>query len=858
MFFTDLKGKLILNVRNVDIFVGLFLFNLNIKNRDNIIVRLSEVKYKETVVITKVLGHGSFRKRISEMGFVKGKEVKVIKNAPFNGAFEFKILNYNISLRKSEADQIEVLPLNEYKETKHDNFEGVIDQNIDLINQSKRSTTINIALVGNPNCGKTTLFNYISGSKEKVGNYSGVTVDIKKATFKTKGYTFNFFDLPGTYSLTAYSTEEIFVRKFIYEQTPDIVINVLDASSLERNLFLTTQLIDMDLRIVCALNMYDELEKKQLYFNKDELAKLLGIPFIPTISSKGIGLEKLVEKTIEVFEGKDTISRHIHINYGKDLEESIKVVRQIIKEDKPIIDKVSSRFLSIKMLEKDEHVNTLLSDYSNFDEIKKITRKEITKIELLEKEDSETIITNAKYSFITGALKETFKDPNQAKKTRSEKIDNVLTHKYLGFPLFTGILFLMFYTTFTLGAYPMSWIDLGVSALSDFVSSIMPEGMLKDLLVKGIIGGAGSVIVFLPNILILFLFISILEGSGYMARAAFIMDKIMHRFGLHGRSFIPMIMGFGCNVPAILATRSMRNRGDRILTMLIIPFMSCSARLPVYILIISAFFDKYQPLYLIGLYAIGIVFAFITAQILNKTIFKNKETPFVMELPTYRLPTLRNVIYHMWDKTQHYIKKIGTIILIGVIIVWALEYFPRETTKTKDFQAKIKQVELNSNLNINDKELTILQLSKKQESDRLMNSYLGRIGKVIQPVMSPLGFDWKMSIALVAGLPAKEIVISTMGVLYQTLEDETTINLQNKLQNEVHEKGKHKGSLVFTTPTALAFLIFILIYFPCIGVVAAIKNESGSWKWAMFSVLYTTGLAWIAAFLVYNIGNLFI
>lgn len=821
-------------------------------------MKLSEVKHKDTVVILKVLGHGSFRKRISEMGFIKGKEVKVIKNAPFNGAFEFKILNYNISLRKSEADLIEVIPVKDFMESENSNFEGVIDLNIDLVNQSERTKTIDIALVGNPNCGKTTLFNYISGSKEKVGNYTGVTVDIKKATFKTKGYTFNFYDLPGTYSLTAYSKEEIFVRQFIYEQTPDLVINVLDATSLERNLFLTTQLIDMDLRIICALNMFDELERKKLYFNKDKLAKLLGIPFIPTISSKGIGLGKLIDKAIEVFEGKDKISRHIHINYGKDLEQSIKSVRQIIKEDKPITDKVSSRFLAIKMLEKDEQVNSLLADYSNFHEIKGITKKEINKIELLEKEDSETIITNAKYSFITGALKETFKAPNQTKKTRSEKIDNVLTHKYLGFPLFTAILFLMFYTTFTLGAYPMSWIGMIINTLGDFIAGIMPNGMLKDLLVNGIIGGAISVLVFLPNILILFFFISILEGSGYMARAAFIMDKIMHRFGLHGRSFIPMIMGFGCNVPAILATRSMRNRGDRILTMLIIPFMSCSARLPVYILIISAFFDKYQPLYLIGLYAVGIVFAFITAQILNKTIFKNKETPFVMELPTYRLPTFRNVVYHMWDKTQHYLKKIGSIILIGVVIVWALEYFPRETINTKDFQSQIEITQLNSSLNIEQKEDQIEHLTHQQESDRLMNSYIGRIGKVIEPVMRPLGFDWKMSIALIAGLPAKEIVISTLGVLYQASEDETNINLQNKLQNEIHRSGNKIGQKVFTSPTALAFLIFILIYFPCVGVVAAIKNESGSWKWAAFSVLYTTGLAWIAAFITYTIGNLII
>ncbi|MDO8952550.1 MAG: ferrous iron transport protein B [Draconibacterium sp.] len=821
-------------------------------------VKLSEVKYSETVIITKVLGHGSFRKRISEMGFIKGKEVKVIKNAPFNGAFEFKIINYNISLRKSEADLIEVIPISEFVKSENENYQGVIDRDIDLVNQSERTKIINIALVGNPNSGKTTLFNYISGSKEKVGNYSGVTVDIKKATFTTKGYTFNFFDLPGTYSLTAYSKEEIFVREFIYEQTPDIVINVLDATNLERNLFLTTQLIDMDLRIVAALNMFDELEKQKLFFDKDELAKLLGIPFVPTISSKGIGLENLIDKVIDVFEGKDKISRHVHINYGKDLEDAIKIVRQKIKENQPITDKISSRFLALKLLEKDGQVSSLLSHYPNFEEIQKSTQKEIHKIELLEKEDSETVITNAKYGFITGALKETFRNPYQSEKTRSEKIDNVLTHPIFGFPIFTTILFLMFYVTFKVGAYPMDWIDMGVVALGDFVAKLMTDGMLKDLLVNGIINGAGSVLVFLPNILILFLFISLLEGTGYMARAAFIMDKIMHRFGLHGRSFIPMIMGFGCNVPAILATRSMRNKGDRILTMLIIPFMSCSARLPVYILIISAFFDKYQPLYLMGIYAVGIFFAFVTAQILNKTFFRNKETPFVMELPTYRLPTLRNVLYHMWDKTKHYLKKIGTIILIGVIIVWALEYFPRETKNTAVLQQEIQLAEQNTSLAAVDKENTIAQLNIQLESDRLTNSYLGRFGKFIEPVMRPLGFDWKMSIALLAGLPAKEIVISTMGVIYQTVDDETTVNLQQKLKNEKFETGKNIGQPVFTTPTALAFLIFILIYFPCIGVVVAIKNESESWKWAIFAVFYTTSLAWIAAFFVYNIGNLMV
>ncbi|WP_297099985.1 ferrous iron transport protein B [uncultured Draconibacterium sp.] len=820
-------------------------------------MKLSEARNNEPVVITKVLGHGSFRKRITEMGFIRGNEVRAIKNSPFKGPSEYKILNYNITLRKSEADQIEVIPAAEFKKTSTDNFEGTIDRHIDLIDQSARTKTINIALVGNPNCGKTTLFNFISGSKEKVGNYSGVTVDIHKATFKSGEYTFNFFDLPGTYSLTAYSKEEIFVRKFIYEQTPDIVINVLDSTNLERSLFLTTQLIDMDLRVIMALNMFDELEKNKLKLDKEELSKLVGIPLIPTVSSKGQGLDNLIEKVIEVFEGRDNFSRHIHINYGKELEKSIRTIRQKIKEDKPITDKISSRFLAIKLLEKDNQVIELLSKYSNYDEIQEVTLKEIKKIELLENDDSETVIANAKYSFIAGALRETYSNKRKEKKTQSEKIDSVLTNRYLGFPIFTALLFFIFWTTFKLGAYPMDWIDAGVVALGNFVGNIIPDGMLNDLLVDGIIGGAGSVLVFLPNILILFFFISLLEGSGYMARAAFIMDNIMHRFGLHGRSFIPMIMGFGCNVPAILATRSMRNRGDRILTMLIIPFMSCSARLPVYILIISAFFQKYEAWVLIGIYAVGILFAFITAQVLNKTVFKNKETPFVMELPTYRLPTFRNVVYHMWDKTQHYLKKIGTIILLGVIIIWALEYFPRKTENTAGFEAQIEQI-TNSELPEVQKEERIAEVDHAMESDRLINSYLGRSGKLIQPIMSPLGFDWKMSIAIVAGLPAKEIVVSTMGVLYQTQDGETTINLQQKLQNEVHQLGKYKGQEVFTTPAALAFIIFILLYFPCIGVVATIKNESGSWKWAAFSVFYTTALAWVAAFVTYNIGMLFI
>lgn len=820
-------------------------------------MKLSEVKNNDTVVITKILGHGSFRKRIAEMGFVKGKQVKVIKNAPFNGPVEYKILNYNISLRRSEAERIEVVPLDEFIIPDQSGFEGVIDRNVAIDPSAVRGKTINVALVGNPNSGKTTLYNQLSGQREKVGNYSGVTVDIKKTTFTAHGYTFNFFDLPGTYSLTAYTAEEIYVRKFIYEETPDIVINVIDATNLERNLFLTTQLIDMDLRVVVALNMYDELRKNNQHLNYENLGKLIGIPFVPTVSPKGEGLDDLLKRVIQVYEGTDSTIRHIHINYGAEIESSIRAIREKIRENKPITDTLSSRFLAIKLLEKDKQVLELMSDYPNFMEIVATTHKEIKRIESLYNEESETILTDAKYAFISGALKETLHEPVPVIHNVSDKIDRWMTHPQLALPLFALILFVVFYTTFTIGAYPMDWIDMGIAWLSDGLREIIPDGMFKDLLIDGIISGTGSVLVFLPNILILFFFISLLEGTGYMARAAFIMDKVMHRFGLHGRSFIPMIMGFGCNVPAILATRTLRNPGDRLLTMLIIPFMSCSARLPVYILIISAFFERFQALILIGIYAFGIVLAFITAQIFNRLLFRNKETPFVMELPTYRMPTLKNILFHMWDKTRHYVRKIATVILIGVVIIWALEYFPRSTEKTEEYQARIEWIEQQP-ISEDEKAEQVEVVEMEMESDRLINSYIGRLGKIMEPVMIPLGFDWKMSIALLAGLPAKEIIISTMGVLYQSDVDESTVNLQHKLQNEVHERGKYKGKKVFNTASAMAFLVFILIYFPCIGVVATIKNESGSWKWGIFSVVYTTSLAWIMAFITYNLFSFFI
>ena len=788
------------------------------------------------------------------MGFVKGKEVKVIKNAPFRGPIEFKILDYNITLRRSEANLIEVISLNEAKSQVTSNYQGVIDLEELKRSANEKGKIINIALVGNPNCGKTTLFNFLSGSKEHVGNYSGVTIHAKKAGFKKFGYHFNLVDLPGTYSLTAYSPEEIYVRKYIWKETPDIVINVIDSSNLERNLFLTTQLIDMDIKVICALNMYDELLKNKSQFDYPKLAKLIGIPIIPTVSSKGKGLDELLQKAIDVYEDRDPIVRHIHINYGEEIEKTIKRIRPYIKANKPITDKISSRFLALKLLEKDNETLFNLSKYANFEEIKEITRIECNRIEALYNEDSETIITDAKYGFIAGALKETYKQKISPQKSRSERIDQVLTHPIWGLPVFFILISTAFFATFRLGSYPMSWIENGVAKINMLVHQALPPGMLRDLMTNGIIDGTGSVLVFLPNILILFFFISLMEDSGYMARASFIMDKIMHFFGLHGRSFIPMIMGFGCNVPAIMATRTLRNRGDRLLTMLIIPFMSCSARLPVYVLFISAFFPSYPGLVLAGLYFTGILIAFIVAQIFNKTLFRNKETPFVLELPPYRIPTIRNIVIHMWDKTYQYLKKIAGVILIGVIIIWALGYFPRHSSETDKIAKQIEQIEQIGTPATNEQNAQLSFLKNEQESIRLKNSYLGKIGEFIEPAMRPLGFDWKMSISLLAGLPAKEIIVSTMGVLYQA-DNSDNMGLSEKLKQEKHADGPHKGKLVITVPVALAFLIFVLIYFPCLGVIATIRNESGKLHWAIFTMIYTTALAWILAYITLLVSS---
>lgn len=785
---------------------------------ENDYLKLSEIPTGEKCVIVKVHGHGSFRNRIVEMGFVRGKQVTVIKNAPLHDPIEYKIMDSHISLRRSEARLIEVVRVSTEAA---EGFNGTFTEDEIARQVREKSRTINIALVGNPNCGKTSFFNRATGLREKVGNYSGVTVDAKQGIFNHKGYTINLIDLPGTYSITEYTPEEIYVREYITYHHPDIVLNVVDASCLERNLFLTTQLIDMNVRVVMALNMYDELTAEGAQLDYQHLGHLLGIPIVPTTASKGIGITDVLEKIIEVFEDQAIESRHVHINYGAEIERSIDRIREVVSPNQHITDEIPRRYVAIKLLEDDRTMKEQLTSASNYGQILDVVQKEIQRLEKDYKEDTRTIITNAKFGFIRGALQETLQSGEKDKRQLTTAIDTLLTHQWLGFPFLILFMWIMFQATFSLGNYPMEWIEAGVEHLGIWVAGMLPEGPLNDLLVDGVIAGVGGVIVFLPNILILFFFISLMEDTGYMARAAFIMDRLMHKIGLHGKSFIPLLIGFGCNVPAIMATRTLESRRDRIMTMLIVPFMSCSARLPVYILMVSAFFPVYQGLVLLSIYLIGILIAIGTSLLLKKTIFAKSSDPFVMELPPYRMPTLRNTTIHMWGKAGQYLRKMGTIILFASILIWALGYFPLDRGEQEG-----------------------------GATDHLENSYIGQVGKFVEPVIAPLGFDWKMGVSIVTGLAAKEIVVSSMGILYHA-EDEGQ-NLIYNLQQQVNSKGEQ----VFTPLVAYGFMLFILIYFPCMAVIAAIKKEAG-WKWAFFTVFYTTLVAWIVSCCVYQIGSLF-
>ena len=812
-------------------------------------MKLSELKTGEKGIIVKVLGHGGFRKRIIEMGFIKGKEVEVLQNAPLQDPVIYKLMGYEVSLRHQEADMIEVVSA----DTPIESSQFIISDN-DRIHEDdyvrheamKERRTINVALVGNPNCGKTSLFNFASGAHGHVGNYSGVTVDATEAHASMFGYEFNLTDLPGTYSLSCYSPEELYVREHLTEKMPDVVINVIDASNLERNLYLTTQLVDMNIRMVCALNMYDEFERRGDRLDLEVLSRLFGMPMVPTSFKNGEGVKELFKAVIQVYEGTNKASRHLHINYGHEIEDGIAHIQKYLKADEHITQHYSTRYLALKLLEHDSQVLDYLGKHMageqrmhDFHNLTNARDKASARVKEETGNDSETAIMDAKYGFINGALTEAgYKTGTKEDTYRmTHRIDGVLSNKYIGFPIFFLILYVMFEVTFTLGQYPMDWIEEAVAWLGEKISDGMPEGPLKAMLVDGVIGGVGSVIVFLPQILILYFFISLMEDSGYMARAAFIMDKLMHKMGLHGKSFIPLIMGFGCNVPAVMATRTIESRRSRIITMMILPFMSCSARLPIYIMIAGTFFSvAYRSWVLLSLYAVGIAMSIIVSKIFSSLVIKGEDTPFVMELPPYRWPTPKAIWRHTWEKGKEYLKKMGGIILVASIIVWALGYFPHNDD---------------------------LPHAQQQEQ-----SYIGRMGKAIEPVFSPQGFNWKLDVSLLAGVGAKEIVASSIGVLYSgddeiddddddddEFSEDTEFSEDSEKYTRLRQAMLREG---ITPMAAYAYLIFILLYFPCVATIVAIKNETGSWRWALFAASYTTVVAWITSALVFQIGSLLI
>lgn len=804
-------------------------------------MKLSELNTGENGVIVKVNGHGGFRKRIVEMGFIKGESVEVVLNAPLRDPVKYRLMDYEVSLRRAEADLIEVVSEAEARQWDEENkpqhgrtadeckSERHRQRMLEIANE--REHELSVVFVGNPNCGKTSIFNIASGAHERVGNYSGVTVDAKEGRFDFKGYRFNIVDLPGTYSLTTYTPEELYVRRYIIEKTPSVIVNVVDASNLERNLYLTTQLIDMDVPMIIALNMYDELRTSGNQLDHEQMGQLLGIPVIPTVGRTGEGIERLFTEIIRLCggtpEGEDVADsgvryRHIHVNHGALIEQHIDAVEALIRINPEPHFNYSARFLSIKTLENDHQIEEVVRRFSNADAIlaQRNSSQDAIKAEL--HEDAESAITDAKYGFVRGALRECFVKKRHYTRRLTTYLDAVVTHPFLGYPIFLALMYLMFFCTFNIGQYPMDWIDAGVGLLSDLLTQWLPEGALRDLLVDGIIGGVGGVIVFLPNIMILYAFISWMEDSGYMARAAFIMDKIMHRMGLHGKSFIPMIMGFGCNIPAIMSTRTIEDRKSRLITMLIIPLMSCSARLPVYIIIIGAFFPNHSALVLLGLYTLGIIMSVLVAKVLNRFVVKGESSPFVMELPPYRLPSAKSVGRHTWEKGKQYLRKMGTTILAASIVIWALSYFPL----AKEGQTREEHME---------------------------QSFIGRIGHTVEPIIKPCGMAWKEGVSIITGIGAKEIVASTMGVLYST-NDTEALDDDDAESARLSSVIAHSG---MSTRSALAFLVFVLLYMPCIPACISIRHESGRWRWAFLTIAYTTALAWVTSFAVYQFTGLF-
>ncbi len=712
---------------------------------------------------------------------------------------------------------------------------------------------LRIALAGNPNSGKTTIFNNLTGTRQKVGNWPGVTVEKKEGDIQKFGYDIKIIDLPGTYSLTPFSIEEIVARDFILDENPDVVIDIIDASNLERNLYLANQLRELDCKVIFALNMADVAKTRGYKIDADKLSELLGVPVVFTVGNKNEGLTELLKTAVDLAQSPLDISEERKkVRYSKDIESAILELKDFIKIRIDDSFPYNPRWTAIKLFEDDKIIKERIIEKSahTSNEILTKARELRGKLSTFFNDDPEIVMTDERYGFIAGIIKEVLKTSPRQRIDMSRNIDLVLTNRFLGFPIFIFFIWAMFQVTFTLGAYPMEWIDAGVVNLSSFFGHLLADGLLKDLIIDGIIAGVGSIIVFLPNILLLFFCIALFEDTGYMARAAFLMDKIMHLIGLHGKSFIPMLMGFGCSVPAIMATRSLESKKDRILTILITPFMSCSAKLPVYIVLAGTFFAAQAGTVIFIIYLLGIFMAIVSGRLFRTALLRGEDAPFVMELPPYRVPMIKSLLIHMWDRSKMFLRKMGGIILVGSIVVWVLSNFPQQIQYSRNYDEQINQVTRSYAKQIdtagNDRrEELINAILIAKEVERAEKSYIGRIGKFIEPVFKPIGIDWRGSVALVTGFVAKEIVVSTMGVLYAADEGEESDALKNALLNSG-----------MTPLSALSMMIFVLLYLPCLATIGAIIRETGSFKWALFNIAFTTTVAWGMAFIVYQGGRL--
>ncbi len=721
------------------------------------------------------------------------------------------------------------------------------------------SSNLTIALAGNPNSGKTTIFNNITGTRQKVGNWPGVTVAKKEGRIHKYGYDLKIIDLPGTYSLTPFSIEEIVARNYILDERPDVVVDIIDASNLERSLYLATQLRELDCKVLFALNMADLARTRGMKIDGDKLSQLLDVPVVFTVGNKNEGIEILLKQAVKLAETDANTFKKRHVNYSKDIESAIIRLQQFIEEKTDGKPLYKSRWTSIKLLEDDRIIKErILQSANDFGlEILQTTQALRKHLEQRFDDDPQIVMTDERYGFIAGIIKEIQTTSTKQRVDVSRNIDLVLTNRFLGFPIFLFFIWAMFQLTFTLGTYPMDWIDAGVGWVSVTLDGLLPDSLFKALLLDGIIAGVGSVIVFLPNILILFFCIALFEDTGYMSRSAFLMDKIMHLIGLHGKSFIPMLMGFGCNVPAIMATRTLESEKDRILTILITPFMSCSAKLPVYIILAGAFFGIRAGTVIFAIYLLGIILSIITGRLFRSTLLRGADAPFVMELPPYRVPMLKSLLIHMWDRSKLFLKKMGKVILIGSIIIWALSAFPRNVSYSIDYDSKINRVITSYTAQLDaadesikpqiekEKDAELFAVEKARQAEHAEKSFIGRIGKISAPLFAPLGIDWRGGVALLTGFVAKEIVVSTLGVLHAVGVEDTS----EALASALHAAG-------MTPLSALSMMVFVLLYLPCLASIAAIRRETGSYKWMSFSIAYSTTVAWIMAFIVYQGGKL--